>query len=384
MGPDRLHRLRRAAGAHRAAARPLRRAARLARRRASSRTRSPPATCCPGPASTQLAIFCAWRLRGRPGRARRRRRLHRARASSLILALVGAVPRRARRRRGCSAPAPGAGAAVAAVAVQAGVGLAAGRAGGGPGRPPLRWALYAAGRRVAAAPRSAPGSCSSCSAAALIELAARAARAVATALVTWRAAAPVAVAATRRRAAPLAWVAFKVGALSYGGGFVIIPLMQADAVDRYHWMTDGAVPQRGRARPGHAGAGRAHGRRGRLRAPPASGGGLLAARGRVRAVVRVRPARRRAASTGCAPTPGPARSSTAPARPRSARSSARRSRWRCALQRAVAGTRCSPPPRSLLLFALRRGVVLTLLAAGAVGVVVALAGGPLPKKKNRG
>jgi chromate transporter len=35
----------------------------------------------------------------------------------------------------------------------------------------------------------------------------------------------------------LAWVAFKVGALSYGGGFVIIPLMQHDAVATYHWMT---------------------------------------------------------------------------------------------------------------------------------------------------
>jgi chromate transporter len=35
----------------------------------------------------------------------------------------------------------------------------------------------------------------------------------------------------------LAWVAFKVGALSYGGGFVIIPLMQHDAVVTYHWMT---------------------------------------------------------------------------------------------------------------------------------------------------
>lgn len=34
-------------------------------------------------------------------------------------------------------------------------------------------------------------------------------------------------------------MAFKVGALSYGGGFVIIPLMRADAVDRYHWMSDG-------------------------------------------------------------------------------------------------------------------------------------------------
>jgi len=35
----------------------------------------------------------------------------------------------------------------------------------------------------------------------------------------------------------LCWVAFKVGALSYGGGFVIIPLMQHDAVVTYHWMT---------------------------------------------------------------------------------------------------------------------------------------------------
>lgn len=37
----------------------------------------------------------------------------------------------------------------------------------------------------------------------------------------------------------LAWLALKVGALSYGGGFVIIPLMQHDAVDTYHWMSDG-------------------------------------------------------------------------------------------------------------------------------------------------
>jgi chromate transporter len=35
----------------------------------------------------------------------------------------------------------------------------------------------------------------------------------------------------------LTWVALKVGALSYGGGFVIVPLMQHDAVTTYHWMT---------------------------------------------------------------------------------------------------------------------------------------------------
>jgi chromate transporter len=37
--------------------------------------------------------------------------------------------------------------------------------------------------------------------------------------------------------AALAWTALKVGALSYGGGFVIIPLMRSDAVTHHHWMT---------------------------------------------------------------------------------------------------------------------------------------------------
>jgi len=44
-------------------------------------------------------------------------------------------------------------------------------------------------------------------------------------------------AATAGGLAALAWVALKVGALSYGGGFVIVPLMQHDAVTAYHWMT---------------------------------------------------------------------------------------------------------------------------------------------------
>jgi chromate transporter len=35
----------------------------------------------------------------------------------------------------------------------------------------------------------------------------------------------------------LVWTALKVGALAFGGGFVIIPLMQSDAVNTYHWMT---------------------------------------------------------------------------------------------------------------------------------------------------
>jgi chromate transporter len=39
----------------------------------------------------------------------------------------------------------------------------------------------------------------------------------------------------------LAWVAFKVGALSYGGRFVIILLMQHDGVTTFHWMTGSLV-----------------------------------------------------------------------------------------------------------------------------------------------
>jgi len=36
----------------------------------------------------------------------------------------------------------------------------------------------------------------------------------------------------------LAWIAVKVGALSYGGGFVIVPMMQHDAVNIHHWLNN--------------------------------------------------------------------------------------------------------------------------------------------------
>jgi chromate transporter len=49
----------------------------------------------------------------------------------------------------------------------------------------------------------------------------------------------LAAAADPGGAAALAWTAFKVGALAFGGGFVIVSLMQSDAVDTYHWMTHG-------------------------------------------------------------------------------------------------------------------------------------------------
>ena len=71
-----------------------------------------------------------------------------------------------------------------------------------------------------------------------------------------------------------------------------------------------------------------------------------------------------------------ARSSTAPGRRRSARSWARRSRSRASLPRRWQFGVLAAAAVALLL--LRRGVVATLLAAGAIGAIVALAGGPLP------
>jgi chromate transporter len=183
----------------------------------------------PGPASTQLAIYCAWRLRGRPGA------LVGGCAFILpglivILALaaffLGSPPLWA---RGAAA---GAGAGVAAVAVQAALSLAPDshrRA-----RSPLRWLLYIAAGAAAAA-TVGPWLVLVLLACGLTEIAiqtlAGRLHAVMPAL--------LAVAVPSGGLGALAWVAFKVGALSYGGGFVIIPLMQDDAVDHYHWLTSG-------------------------------------------------------------------------------------------------------------------------------------------------
>ena len=54
----------------------------------------------------------------------------------------------------------------------------------------------------------------------------------------WKPAALTTAAASSGGIGALAWTALKVGALSFGGGFVIIPLMQDDAVNVYHWMTN--------------------------------------------------------------------------------------------------------------------------------------------------
>jgi chromate transporter len=197
----------------------------------------------PGPASTQLAIFCAWRLRGRLGALIGGLAFI---VPGLVIILALAVPFVA-----TSPPlwvlgaGAGAGAAVPAVAVQAGWSLLS------PSwrnrRATARWLGYLAAG-LAAAATIGPWLVLVLLGCGVIEIAARPETRPA-----WRAPRPGANGAARGPhsvlAAPLvlavgggvlasvAWVAFKVGALSFGGGFVIIPLMQADAVSRYHWMT---------------------------------------------------------------------------------------------------------------------------------------------------
>ena len=129
--------------------------------------------------------------------------------------------------------AAGAGAAVAAVAVHAAAALVpAAWARTGAGRPArARWVLYAA---AGAATSALLGQwvVLAILGAGLVEATARVRRSPAL-----MPALGISMPATATMAA-LAFVAFKVGALSYGGGFVIIPLMQSDAVRRYHWLTE--------------------------------------------------------------------------------------------------------------------------------------------------
>ncbi|MEV6975624.1 chromate efflux transporter [Kitasatospora sp. NPDC093806] len=198
----------------------------------------------PGPASTQLAILTAWRLRGTPG-ALVGGVCFIAPGLALILALAvlflaGDPP------LWVLGAAAGAGAAVPAVAVQAATSLIPGsftRAGRSRAAR-ARWAGYALAG-AGAAVLTGPWLVLVLIAAGLAEVAVRARgrrdmdggpgrKARRSAALPLAAGLPA-----LGGLAAVAWVAFKVGALSYGGGFVIIPLMRDDAVNRYHWMTDG-------------------------------------------------------------------------------------------------------------------------------------------------
>ena len=181
----------------------------------------------PGPASTQLAIFCAWRVRGRLGALV-------GGAAFIVPGLVLILGLAALFLAGSPPPwvkgaGAGAGAGVAAVAVHAASGLipASWHRAAGPGSR-LRWSIYVLAGGVAAA-LLGPWLVLVLLACGLTEV-----------VVQRPGAGPGPVAALPLLGTVgggVAWVALKVGALSYGGGFVIVPLMQSDAVHRYHWMT---------------------------------------------------------------------------------------------------------------------------------------------------
>ena len=323
----------------------------------------------PGPGSTQMAIFCAWRLRGVrgallgggafvvPGLA-----------AILLLALLflGGTPPLWVRGAGA-----GAGAAVAAVAVRAGFGLVPSSWERARETHPLRWALYGA-CGLAAAATLGPWLVLVLLGCGALELLRRGSTVVMSTHGFW--VLPVAAAAMGGVGA-LIWVAFKVGALSYGGGFVIVPLMQADAVSHYHWMTSGEFLNAvalGQVTPGpvtHTVAVvgyAADGIRGALLASlvafaPSFSFILLGADrfDRLRA-----DARARAFLDGAGPAAiGAILGSAIPL------SRALSEAWQLAILAAAA----------VALLAMRRSVVLTLVAAGAAGVLLTALGAPLSK-----
>lgn len=188
----------------------------------------------PGPASTQLAIFCAWRLRGIAG----------ALIGGLAFILPGLVLIIALAALFLGSPPDwvrgvGAGAAsvVAAVAIQAGLGLVPSSWKRAASYSSKRWIAYVLAGAIATATLG-PFLVLVLLACGAIEFGLRRTRSSG-GLASAGVLPLLAVAAGAGGLAALSWTAFKVGALSYGGGFVIIPLMQADAVDRYEWMTNG-------------------------------------------------------------------------------------------------------------------------------------------------
>ncbi len=318
----------------------------------------------PGPASTQMSIFCAYRVAG-PAGAIVGGIGFIAPAVIMITALsvlfLSASPPLWVRGAGA-----GAGAAVAAVAVQAARGFI------GPSFEHVhadramtaRWVAYVAIGIVASA-TVGPYLVLALLGCGLLEVMIRnPPRGLAAYWIF------VPGAATVGGLGALAWTAFKVGALSFGGGFVIIPLMQGDAVHTYHWMSSSQFLNAvalGQVTPGPvvatvAAVGyAAHGITGALLAAAVaftpSFSFILLAGGRFELIRRN--ARAKAFLDGAGPAAIGAILGAAILLARALTHG-----WQFAVLAAAAV--------SLLL--LKRGVVEVLLTAGAFGVVLALAG----------
>jgi chromate transporter len=172
----------------------------------------------------------------------------------------------------------------------------------------------------------------------------------------------------------VAWTAFKVGALTFGGGFVIVPLMQADAVHVHHWMTSAQFLDAvalGQVTPGPvvqtvAAVGYAAGGvstallAAAVAFAPSFAFILFGARG----FAALRTNRRaQAFLRGAAPaTVGAMAGAAVPL------AGALAETWQLAVLALAA----------ISLLVARRSVVLTLVGAGAIGAVLALAGSPVP------
>ena len=327
----------------------------------------------PGPASTQLAIFCAWRVRGAIGALVGGAGFI---IPGLLLILGLAAVFLGHPPTPILAAGAGAGSAVAAVAMHTGSALIPAswrRAGNDMHGSQIRWALYIVAG-IAAAVTLGPWLVLVLLSCGVIELGLRSTRSHPRPLSIAPMLAISTGAAGLGTLASLSWVAVKVGALSYGGGFVIIPLMQHDAVDVYRWMTGAQFLNAvalGQVTPGpvvqtvavvgYAAAG--------------VGGGVLCA------VIAFSPSfvfilagarhfdrlRESPAARGFLDGAGPAAIGAILG---SAISLARTlsQPWQFAILAAAAG----------LLLILRRGVVVTLLAAAGAGILIVGAGWPLP------
>lgn len=327
----------------------------------------------PGPASTQLAIFCAYRVGGPAGAiVGGLGFIVPAVVLILLLSLLFLQHSPPLWVLGAGA---GAGAAVAAVAVHAARGLV---------RPSFdrvresrlqraRWIAYLVAGTAAAA-LIGPYLVLVLLACGAIELGLQ--RRPSAAAVVDPAALVLLVSGVVAAGGigALAWTAFKVGALSFGGGFVIIPLMQGDAVHTYHWMTNAQFLNAvalGQITPGPvvatvAAVGyAAHGLTGGVLAAlvaftPSFSFILLGGR----RFERLREnSNARAFLDGAGPTAIGAILGAA-----ITLAVALHQAWQFGLLTAA----------MLTLLVLKRGVVQTLLGAAAVGVIAALGGAPLP------
>jgi chromate transporter len=327
----------------------------------------------PGPGSTQLAIFCAYRVGGPLGAIVGGLGFVLPAVVLVLLLSVlffGQAPPLWIRGAGA-----GAGAAVAAVAVQAALSLLV------PSHHRVRrqrarrvrWGAYLVAGGAAAA-LIGPYLVLILIGCGLIELALQRGPLVAPSL-HWPAfAALVPGAGAVGGLGALGWTAFKVGALAYGGGFVIVPLMQGDAVHTYHWMTNAEFLNAvalGQVTPGPVTATvaavgyAAHGVTGGLLAAAVAfvpSFSFILVGGR-----RFRRLRESASARAFLDGAGPAAIGAI-------------------LGAAIPLTRALSEPwqfgvlaaAAIALLALRRSVVATLLAAGAIGVALAFAGAPLP------